>query len=90
MININGNEKFFNDLSGKELINIHDGVRLGRILDCDLYIDRNGRIEYLLIPDFKSPFKLFRERKMIKIPWSKIKNIGNDLIVVEISNYEYL
>ena len=88
-MNLNNNEQKFNELAGKELINIHDGVRLGRIVDCDLLIDKNGRIEYLLIPDFKSPFKLFGDRKTIKIPWKNIKNVGNDLIVVEINNYEY-
>ena len=90
MINTNVNEKKFNELAGKELINIHDGVRLGRIVDCDLLIERNGKIEYLLIPDFRSAFKLFGDRKTIKIPWKDIKNVGNDLIVVDINSYEYL
>lgn len=87
---MNKNNKRFSELSGKEIINIHDGARLGIISDCDLLIRDNGSIEYLLVPDFKSPMKLFGERKIIKIAWNDIKNVGNDLIVVEIDKYDYL
>ena len=39
------------ELSGREIVNINDGARLGRIGDADLVIEpRSGRIKRLLLP----------------------------------------
>lgn len=73
------------ELGGKEIVNLNDGGRLGIIADSDLLIDeKTGEINSLLVPDNKSQFKLFAEKKEIEIPWSTIRKIGNDMIIIEL------
>lgn len=86
---INDKIKRLNDLSGKEIINMNDGERLGIIADSDLIInEETGKIEALLVPNLKSPFKLFSNREEIKIPWGSIVKIANDLVFIDIDKYE--
>lgn len=77
-----------NELGGKEIVNLNDGGRLGIIADSDIIIDeKTGKIISLLIPDRRIQFKLFGEREEIEIPWSSIRKIGNDMIIVELEDY---
>lgn len=73
------------ELSGKEIVNLNNGERLGIVGDSDIIIDENtGKILTLLVPDRKFQFKLFGEIEDIEIPWQAIKKIGNDMIIVEL------
>ena len=75
------------DLAGKEIINLGDGGRLGLIEDCDLYFDaKSGRIEAILLPDRNSIFHLFSSHQGKEIPWMAIKRIGDEVIIVDLSN----
>ena len=75
-------------LGGKELVNLNDGERLGILGDSDIVIDdKTGKIISLLIPDKKIQFKFFGDREEIEIPWSCIRKIGNDMIIIELDNY---
>lgn len=77
-----------NKLGGKEIVNLNDGGRLGIIADSDIVIDeKTGKIISLLIPDKRMQFKFFGEREEIEIPWSSIRKIGNDMIIVELDDY---
>lgn len=74
------------ELSGKEIVNLCDGVRLGIIGDCELAIEeKSGRIMYLIVPQ-KSHFFILGERNYIEINWQWIKKIGPDLVIVELEN----
>ncbi|MFA5523371.1 MAG: YlmC/YmxH family sporulation protein [Tissierellales bacterium] len=75
------------ELGGKEIVNLNDGGRLGVIADSDLLIDeKSGKILALLVPDRKSQIKIFsfNDRNGIEIPWSSIRKIGNDMIIIEL------
>ncbi|MBS4535997.1 YlmC/YmxH family sporulation protein [Clostridium sp. D2Q-14] len=73
------------ELGGKEIVNLNNGGRLGVIADSDLLIDeKTGKIHSLLVPDNRSQFKLFGEKKEIDIPWNTIRKIGNDMIIIEL------
>jgi len=75
------------DLGGKEIVNLNDGGRLGVIADTDLVIDeKSGKILALLVPDRRSQIKIFgfNERSGVEIPWSAIRKIGNDMIIIEL------
>jgi YlmC/YmxH family sporulation protein len=72
-------------LGGKEIVNLTDGGRLGIVAESDLLIDeRNGKIRALLVPDFRNQLSLFSERNFVEIPWSCVKKIGNDMIIIEL------
>lgn len=74
-----------NELGGKEIVNLNDGGRLGVIADSDILIDETtGNIEALLVPDTRTQFKFFGEKKEITIPWKSIRKIGQDMIIIEL------
>lgn len=76
----------FSELGGKEIVNLNDGGRLGIIAECDLIIDeKTGKIHSLLVPDRKSNILFFSDKDEVEIPWSCIRKIGNDMIIVEIN-----
>ena len=75
------------DLAGKEVINIEDGARLGTIDDCDILFDSlTGKIESIVLPNRSSFFSLFGDSKASVIPWDAIKRIGDEVIIVDLSN----
>lgn len=76
-------------LGGKEIVNLNDGGRLGVIADSDLVIDeKSGKIRALLVPDRKASFALFANKTEIEIPWSSIRKIGNDMIIIDMDENE--
>lgn len=80
----------FSELGGKEILNITDGCRLGIIAESDLLIDeKTGKIKALLVPDIKSHFSIFSDRDFLEIPWDCVKKIGNDMIIIELENFNY-
>jgi len=78
----------FNELSQKEIINLNNGERLGIIADADILVnEKTGQILAFLIPEKKTPFKLFSESENVEIPWGSIRKIGNDMIIVELEDF---
>lgn len=75
------------ELAGKEVINIGDGGRLGIIEDCDLSFEiKSGRIHSLLLPNKSGFLNIFNDHKTSSIPWGAIKRIGDEVIIVDLSN----
>lgn len=70
------------ELREKEVINIADGRRLGRIIDLALHC--SGRIIGIIVPGEKKFLKLMSTSDNIFIPWTNIKRIGDDVILVEL------
>ena len=74
-------------LTGKEVINLSDGARLGIIDECELTFDcKSGRIHTILLPNRNSLLSFFSENKITTIPWQSIKRIGDDVIIVDLNN----
>jgi len=70
------------DLRQKEVINTNDGVRYGFV--SDLSIDETeGKIKALIIPGPGRVLGVFGRDHEYRIPWSKIKKIGEDIILVD-------
>ena len=77
------------DMTGKEVINIGDGARLGIIEECDLNFDvRTGRIDSIVLPGRGGLLQLFSEYKGCIIPWTKIRRIGDEVIITDLSEFE--
>lgn len=75
----------FSELAGKDVINIFDGVRLGTIGDSDLVIDsESGEIESIVLPQRASFMGLWADRPELVIPWSAVKKVGSELIIVDL------
>lgn len=72
-------------LSRKEIINLHDGSRLGYVGESDLVIDDNtGHIESIIIIPKGMGLKLRQVRELV-IPWTSIKKIGEEVLIVDIA-----
>lgn len=73
----------YKDISGKEIVNVSHGSRLGVLGATDLEIDeRTGQIRSFIIPNYKW-FGLKKEGAETKIHWNAIKKIGEDMIMIE-------
>ncbi|MDR2530087.1 MAG: YlmC/YmxH family sporulation protein [Oscillospiraceae bacterium] len=72
------------DLRCKEVINICDGQRLGYVEDV-LFGIPDGRVVALIVPGPARFFGLFGREDDYMIPWDRIMRIGEDIIIVEIS-----
>ncbi len=71
----------FLKLQKKEVINAHDGTRLGYVSDIDIDLE-NGNIKAIRIPASSRAFNLFGRTEDHIIEWERIKKIGDDIILI--------
>ncbi|NLJ80270.1 MAG: YlmC/YmxH family sporulation protein [Firmicutes bacterium] len=72
----------YSELSGKEIVCIDEGIRLGIVDHTDLIINtRTGEVNSIVIPYGNRWFS----PRLIVIPWRGIKKIGRDLIIVDLT-----
>ena len=70
------------DLQEKDIVNINDGRKVGKIVDADITLD--GKINYLIV-DFKKGIRSFINSYMeANISFEQIKKIGSDVILVDL------
>lgn len=74
-------ETSFCELKQKEVINVKDGKRLGRIVDI-VFCCPEGKITGIVVPGGRS--FLFSKNEMF-IDWRNIEKIGEDAILVDIA-----
>ena len=75
------------ELSGKEVINLGDGARLGIVDECELTFEsKSGRIHSLLLPDRAKFFGFFSNSNVSTIPWQAIRRIGDEVIIVDLNS----
>lgn len=75
------------EMAGKEVINLGDGARLGVIGECELAFDsRTGAISGIILPKRRNVFNIFGETQVSTIPWKAIKRIGDEVVIVDLSN----
>lgn len=73
-------ELSYTDLRTKEVINLRNGARMGKIID--MIIDSNGKnVLGVVVPGVK---KLFKHGEDVFIPWCNISKIGSDVILVSL------
>lgn len=73
------------DFKHKEVINIVDGKRLGYVQDVTANLE-SGIITSIIVPGSSKLFNMFSNSDIV-IPWENIKCIGEDIILVEVSQY---
>lgn len=71
------------DFKHKEVININNARRLGYVQDVTADLE-SGKIKEIVVPGNNKFFNIFSSGNEITIPWSCIKVIGDDIILVEI------
>lgn len=72
----------FRDLRRKEVINIHDGARLGLVADLELKAPE-GQAAAIVVYGPARFFGLFGRGEEYYIPWDCIQRIGDDIILID-------
>ena len=76
----------FSEFSGKEIIDLNNGERIGTIGPNDLVINpESGQIEGIIVPKGRW---LGRSKEEFYIPWNSIRKVGPAIIIIE--NYDYI
>ena len=70
------------DFKHKEVINIKDAKRLGYVQDVNADFE-TGTITSIIVPGNTKFFNIFSTGNELTIPWTAIKSIGEDLILVD-------
>ncbi len=74
----------FSELAGKEIINTHDGSRLGLLGDSDLVVNaRTGKILSVVIVR-RSFLGLVKGGQEITLSWHSVKKVGQDMIIIDV------
>ena len=71
----------FYELREKDVVNVNNGERLGRICDIDIDLE-TARVCALILPGKCRCFGLFGREDDITIAWGEITLIGEDVIFV--------
>lgn len=71
------------DFRQKEVININNGKILGFVIDVDAELVE-GAIKSIVVAQVGKVLKSLGGKNNITIPWSNVKLIGEDVILVEI------
>ncbi len=71
------------DFKHKEVINIKNAERLGYVLDVNAELE-TGTITSIIVPGNTKLLNFFSSPNEITIPWSSIKCIGPEIILVDI------
>jgi len=69
----------------KEVIDIRTGRRLGELIDVELD-EETGRISAIVVPGEAKWFGLIGGGPDVVIPWTRIRKIGPDCILVELDH----
>ncbi len=70
------------DFKHKEVINIKDAKRLGFVQDVTADF-KTGTITSIIVPGNTKFFNFFSTGDDLTIPWTSIKAIGDDIILVD-------
>ncbi|SHH08718.1 YlmC/YmxH family sporulation protein [Desulforamulus hydrothermalis] len=74
------------ELIGKEIVNIHNGARLGIIGESDVTIDiESGAICSIILPKKTNLINMWTDKPQMVIPWESIRKIGEEIIIVELN-----
>lgn len=73
------------DLQTKDVVNVIDGINLGRIIDAE--VNETGQILYFVVEKKKFFQRMFSQNNDILITIKDIKKIGSDVILVEYNQY---
>lgn len=67
------------DLQNKDIINISNGTKIGKIIDIE--VNNDGVINYLIIGEIRMLKRI--NSGEYKIKFNQIKTIGSDVILVD-------
>jgi len=77
---------FLQDLQSKDVVNVVDGTKLGKVTD--LEIDPvTGKILSVIVSNGSRLFSFFNNNNQVNIQWGQIVKIGGEVIIVNSSSF---
>ncbi|MEW9667688.1 YlmC/YmxH family sporulation protein [Ammoniphilus sp. 3BR4] len=74
----------YSEFSGKEIIDLDNGERMGMLGQSDLVIHSDsGKIDSIILP-VSSFLGWGKKKNDVIIPWNAIRKVGPDMIIVEL------
>ena len=73
------------DMRQKEIINVKDGKRYGFIADVDID-EKTGKLKKIIVPANTKVLGIFGKESEYSIDWSDIKQIGDDIILIDVDS----
>ena len=74
------------DLRQKEVINIVNASRLGYVYDVEINFE-TGNIDAIIVPGKPRILGVIGKKDDSVIPWDNIVRVGEDIVLVEMSEY---
>jgi len=74
------------ELQSKDVINVVDGTKMGRINNMEIDIT-TGKIISIIVQTNTRLMNFFTGNNNIVIPWNQIVKIGGEVIIVNYSNF---
>ena len=74
------------DLRMREVVNVLNGKKMGLIKDIEIDLEA-GRIRSVVLPGNGRVLSFLGRNDDVVIPWHRIKKLGLDVILVELSDY---
>ena len=71
------------ELQAKDIVNIIDGRKIGRIIDVTL---ADGKIYNLIVEPKRFFLNIFKRGDEVSIKWESIEKIGEDVILIKLNN----
>ncbi len=72
------------ELQKKDIINIKDGKKIGRIIDVEFDVT-NGYMIHFLIERYSIIRNIFNTNEDVYVKFTQIKKLGEDVILIDIS-----
>ena len=72
------------ELQKKDIINIKDGKKIGKIIDVE-FDQTSGYMIHFIIEEYHIFKGIFNNRSEFNIKFSQIKKLGEDVILIDIS-----
>lgn len=75
------------DLTGKNIVNLYDGTRLGVIYEPNVSFDADtGRLEMLYLGGRNGFTGMWSEKNSLPIPWESVKKVGQEVVIVDLGH----
>ena len=74
----------WSEIGEREMIDINNGARLGRLDQADMVIDpETGEIVDLMVTGATGLFGSFKKNVEMRIPWSAVRQVGPQILLVD-------
>ena len=77
----------WSEIGARQIIDIYNGARLGRLDQADMVINpENGSIEELLISQADGPLAGLKRSSSVRVPWKVVRKVGPQIVLVDLQN----